>query len=84
MCLVKNQERGGIFITVVGTYPGVTGQNIQGREMNDERGILYLSFVLASIISDSDIYSDPRSHMTCLQSLHEKHYLNVVNVTYHN
>ena len=27
--------------------------------MNDERGVLYLSFVLASIISDSDIYSDP-------------------------
>ena len=24
--------------------------------MNDERGFLYLSFVLASIISDSDIY----------------------------
>ena len=50
--------------------------------MNDERGILYLSFVLASIISDSDIYSDPRSHVTCLQLLHKKHYLNVVNVTY--
>ena len=40
--LVKNQER------------SVTGHYIQVREMNDERGILYLSFVLASIISDSD------------------------------
>ena len=61
--LVKNQERSVIFIIVLGTYPGVTGRYIHGREMNDERGILYLSFVLASIISDSDIYSDPRSHI---------------------
>ena len=54
--------------------------------MNDERDVLYLSFVLASIISDSDIYSDPRSHITytCLQEYHKKHYLNVINVTYHN
>ena len=52
--------------------------------MNDERGILYLSFVLASIISDSDIYSDPRSHITCWQVYHKKHYLNVISVTYHN
>ena len=52
--------------------------------MNNERGILYLSFVLASIISDSDIYSDPRSHITCLQVYHKKHYLNGINVTYHN
>ena len=51
--------------------------------MNDERGILYLSFVLASIISDSDIYSDPRSHITCLQVYHRKHYLYVIHVTYH-
>ena len=47
--------------------------------MNDERGILYLSFVLASIISDSDIYSD---HITCWQVYHKKHYLNVISVTY--
>ena len=51
--------------------------------MNDERGIFYLSFVLASIISDSDIYSDPRSHITCLQVYHKKHYLNVINVIYY-
>ena len=54
--------------------------------MNDERGVLYLSFVLASIISDSDIYSDPRSHITysCLQVYHKKHYLNLINVSDHN
>ena len=53
--------------------------------MNDERGVLYLSFVLASIISDSDIYSDPRSHITysCLQVYHKKHYLNPINVSDH-
>ena len=49
--------------------------------MNDEHGILYLSFLLASIISDSDIYSDPRSHITCLQVYNKKHYLNVINVS---
>ena len=52
--------------------------------MKDERGNLYLSFVLASIISDSDFYSDPRSHITCLQVHHKKHYLNIINATYHN